>query len=1375
MSCIVPRTCTEVRQTDREHGEDVRSRPLSVFRSVPAYVLLGDPGSGKTTSFDAEVTALGDEACLVSARDFLAFDPDAHPEWRGRTLFIDGLDEVRAWSADARTPFDALRGRLDTLGRPRFRLSCREADWLGTNDRINLAKLSPDADMTVLRLDPLAEDDSERILNARSGIEDVGSFMVTAKEKGVAGFLDNPQCLTMLADVVTSSGGWPESRLQLFEKACRLALREQNLEHRAVAEGASSPAAIPEDDLLDAAGRLCAVLLVSGAVGFSAAPRREAADYPALSRCAGGQAQWARRAASTKLFKAVAEGRFRPVHRHVAEFLAGKHLASVIDGKEQGGRRGRHALPARRILALITSHDGGVITELRGLSAWIAALCRSARNEFIERDPIGVGLYGDIAEFALREKCDLLASLERTKSRLHLNRASGATAAFASLATSAMQPAIGEILGNADREPEHQSFVGFLLDVLLQAPILPGLADALLAIVSDGQWRSNVNALALRAFLHHCPDGAAKTARLETLLADVHAGVISDPKEELRGILLSSLFPRNVPPSEVWRYLVATEDTKKVIGSCWEFWFQRIPDESSDEEVVELLDGLGQCLSDVRSALDRWYVRQTPMRLVARALDLRGDAIDVGRLYDWLSAGAVAVPDGRWEHEHLEAARAIRLWLESRPDVQKAVLMEGLRRCPASVEFSRQAFDVRNCLYGACRPPDYGLWCLGQAVSIADTGLQVAEYLLCEAFRALRDADGNAGLSLGVVAAHVRQNEKLRPVWDLMSSPPDWSEEKEVPGSYAEEQQQREDEWLAHVRSEAAALNENRAAPVLLHQIARAYFGDFMSFDAEGGPKGVAKLLRGDPELTWTALAALKGTIDRPDVPTLEEILDLRARNRFHYLTWPFLAGLAELERTSSEDASGWDEAQIRKALVFHFCYPNTDYSPKWYGRLLEKHPEIVADVLVTVAPSGFRDDGSDSAAFWDLAHNRAHAQVARLGSLRLLAAFPTRCTAKQLGSLDRLLRAALQYADEEELLALVDSRLRRRSMNDAQRVRWLACGGLAAPERFGSRLRDFVEGRERRTWHLVDFAFTENLTPAWRPVVARQGLELFIGLLAPFSDPDGGSRDGMTTPAMRASERVSTMIGELAALPDKDATRTLEELAAEPKMSRWRPALLHARNDQLVVFRDAAYRHPDVEQICRTLDAGPPANPADLAALVTDRLDELGDRIRNGNTDDWRQYWNEDRHGRPWKPKHEESCRDALLSDLGQSLPDELDAQPEGHYANDKRADIRISCRDFQIPVEIKKNSHPKLWSAMRAQLMAQYTRDSATDGYGIYLVLWFGEVDGHNTPPPPAGVRPDSPEAFKARLEEALTAEEARKISVCVIDVGAPAAKPQ
>ena len=76
---------------------------------------------------------------------------------------------------------------------------------------------------------------------------------------------------------------------------------------------------------------------------------------------------------------------------------------------------------------------------------------------------------------------------------------------------------------------------------------------------------------------------------------------------------------------------------------------------------------------------------------------------------------------------------------------------------------------------------------------------------------------------------------------------------------------------------------------------------------------------------------------------------------------------------------------------------------------------------------------------------------------------------------------------------------------------------------------------------------------------------------------------------------------------------------------------------------------------------------------------------------------------------------------------------------------------------------------------MIAQYTHDPATDGYGVYLVLWFGEVDGHRTPPPPSSVRPDSSEALKARLEEAMTPEEARKIAVCVLDVSAPSAKPQ
>ena len=135
MSIIVPRTCTEISAGNEDQHREKESRPLEAFQDAPAYVLLGDPGAGKTTAFEAEREALEERACLITARDFLTFDLQSHPEWLDKTLFIDGLDEIRVGADDARTPFDQIRGRLDELGKPRFRLSCRERTGWGQTIR----------------------------------------------------------------------------------------------------------------------------------------------------------------------------------------------------------------------------------------------------------------------------------------------------------------------------------------------------------------------------------------------------------------------------------------------------------------------------------------------------------------------------------------------------------------------------------------------------------------------------------------------------------------------------------------------------------------------------------------------------------------------------------------------------------------------------------------------------------------------------------------------------------------------------------------------------------------------------------------------------------------------------------------------------------------------------------------------------------------------------------------------------------------------------------------------------------------------------------------------------------------------------------------
>ena len=279
MTVRVARTCTEIRD-DRQSGESERpggdsiewqgwpgapgsgagsdgSHPLVDFRESHACVLLGAPGAGKTTELRYEAECTGGH--YVTVRDFLTFDH--RPEWRGATLFIDGLDEIRAGSSDGRTPLDGIRRSLEFFGRPRFRLSCREADWFGADDRIHLEMVSRDGQVKVLRLDSLSDDGIREILNRHAGIDSPEEFITAARERGIDSLLANSQNLEMLADAV-AGGTWPDSRMGAFELACKRLVREPNPGHRL-----ANPNDPPASELLDAAGRVCALQLICGLKG----------------------------------------------------------------------------------------------------------------------------------------------------------------------------------------------------------------------------------------------------------------------------------------------------------------------------------------------------------------------------------------------------------------------------------------------------------------------------------------------------------------------------------------------------------------------------------------------------------------------------------------------------------------------------------------------------------------------------------------------------------------------------------------------------------------------------------------------------------------------------------------------------------------------------------------------------------------------------------------------------------------------------------------------------------------------------------------------------------------------------------------------------
>ena len=1159
-----------------------------------------------------------------------------------------------------------------------------------------------------------------------------------------------------------------ESR-RTFERACRWTVEETNEEHRIALDARH----VPWDELVDAAGRLCAALLLADCDGCALRPPASNARHPVLDRCVEvpeGAAESAvvaartgpgsavfLRALATRLFTSPDGERFSPVHRHVAEFLAARHVARLIED----------GLPVRRVLALIAGGDGKVVTPLRGFAGWLAALCgRSAdRRELIDRDPVGVAVYGDARGFPPDDKRRLLEVLHREASQLaEFPSASGAGA----FVTADLDPLLREILSEPRRDSEHQRFVYFVLSAA--AGPLPAAAELLLGIVRDDGRDPDVRAAALQAFIRTAPDGQETGAALVVLLNEVHRGDVSDPADELRDMLLAHLFPGRLPASRVLDYLTDRPGRKS-------FWHS-LPARATEGDVAVLLDHLVHCrgapdpaaAGPGREAMEPALTGLNTMDLLVRGLESAGDALEAGRLWDWLGAGLISRPyaeslallDDETGDGNGSPVPRVRAWLAARPDRQKVIFAEGLRRwtaagCPGGGPRVDERF------YEADPPPDLACWCVDEARGAADP--RAADWLLGRAVRAVVAGAGAAGLSVDGLRERTSGHDGLRrQLQDMLASSVDAGRSARRQTWLARDEQRRQP-LLQAVRAQEPALRENRCPPALLRPLAAAWFGLLPEIAGDEARTRLSNLLAPDTGLVDAALAGLRGAPARADVPAAEDIIRRGAEGEEYHLALPVLAGMAALDAAQPDGPLPLDEPPLRSALAFH-CTTPVAAADRWYRRVVRLRPAIVADVLRRHGAAELRRGSASCPAIYALAHNEDHREVAARAALPLLRSFPTRCRNAQVGALTSLLWAALRWVDRSKLSRLIEQKLGARSMNNAQRTPWLAAGLVTEPERWRSPLEAFVKGREARIRQLAAFFMTGD-DPRLSHELRVPELALLIRLLGPVFGPSRARGFGHLSLALEASIGIGVLLDRLATSPDRAARDALEELSSDPELSAWRDALGRARDKQRVVRRDAAYRPPGIEEVCRTLANGPPANAGDLAAQLVDRLQEIAAEVRTGNANGWRLFWNE-KQRLPVTPRHEDWCRDALLPLLRDRLPRGVDAQPEGRYANDRRADVRVACGDFQVPIEIKKSSHRDLWSAMRDQLLAHYTQDPATDGYGIYLVFWFGT---DSTPPPPDGPPPRSGRELERRLSESLSAAEARRIAVRVIDVARPA----
>jgi hypothetical protein len=361
-----------------------------------AIVILGEPGLGKTWL----LRQLADKPGFIfrSASSFVHHPNPAGLVPTGTTILVDGLDELAAVN-DA-DPVNRVLGKLIEAGCPPFMLTCRAAEWNSTiaSQDISDAYGAPPLQVSIA---PFSRDDAVAFLVANELVPQKAAKVVEHLDKrSMTEFYCNPLTLKLLTQTIKDKDSLPESRAALIDEATRLMWREHDDRHTD-----SALANLDEEAALTAAGLISAVFVLTGAEFISNKPSNAtdastilASDLRSLP---GGD--HASIIVGTRLFPPVPseDGRFKPIHRAVAEFLGAKWLAKFSTDD----------LACERLQSALVIF-GGVPSSLRGIHAWLARDKRFTAR-VIEKDAYGLLRYGDADNLDASEGRLLLKQLTK--------------------------------------------------------------------------------------------------------------------------------------------------------------------------------------------------------------------------------------------------------------------------------------------------------------------------------------------------------------------------------------------------------------------------------------------------------------------------------------------------------------------------------------------------------------------------------------------------------------------------------------------------------------------------------------------------------------------------------------------------------------------------------------------------------------------------------------------------------------------------------------------------------------------------------------------------------------------------------------------------
>lgn len=1006
----------------------------------------------------------------------------------------------------------------------------------------------------------------------------------------------------------------------------------------------------------------------------------------------------------------------RPVHRIVAEYCAGNYLAKRLTSID-------NPLSLLKILSIIAPNNI-VRDELRGLFAWMTVLSENQRiqEELIDLDPYAILSNGDPALLLPCSKKKLLSKLKVLNQEDPYFRRSDRWRSF-SISGFFTDELLDELKSLLSPDNSDGDLQGLLLELLIDSPIVSKLTNELKSIVCNVSFKSKYirrlagkclakikesNYREIWEYLIEARDNTSLAIVADMMAKSNTEFEIDDYIKFLR--ICSDLYPTD--------YRI-----ESVIGE--RFFIKRFIQKLSFALVVPLLNELSANLS---CSCQRKYncqcrvgISKIISMLLDRYFELVQEPWDPEKIWEWTKN--LYFQNAATKKESL----SIKILSEN----------DELRQNIIRIAFGN-IFDYKSIyetIFYIFERGHSGLnFQLQDYKYIVDLAFDTDNVELWSNFMARHNFYGHKGpnqLRQYMRMQALEKNAFLR-VWYRKNIEDKKSYKRNI-YRYSRKKRYRErNKKQRNIRyKNIKYIQENRS---LIES--GKHFGYLFKF-SEIILLEPNKIIEefGDEQLVRNALYNCLDYI-QPNIPSLSKLAELQCQSKS--LNLEFILYAACLEILKRDGTLNSVSAEILTAL-------RTNLSSYWLGvnfddrdrlkqevdRCLFSNPADAENFLRKyIEPQLACMECKSSQVNW-LADDETFKFLQTTLPLEWLEDFPDMNFSAQ----KELLKLAIQFGDREKLKEIVqqycENLLNINPTLEEEDIKskrnfWFAHAFYLLDENYEIFWQELIKDvnsifiSEEHFGSFGDYTRWIMLSPVKIELILNAFIEQWEEVDLPTSY-------GSDSPDSEKAYRfLCGLISKLEGIYEDNLVPVIERLLQDARYIKFHTSLRSIRFNYLCKLAIQDFQMPTADQVANFLERNEIISVENLRAVILEELRNYQKDLDGHDITTKSIFY----HGEIniQNRVDENTATQRIAERLRLRLENQqVNIMREGYMKDNNRCDLvfskLINGKTKILPVEVKGQWHPKLYSAFDSQLERLYTIHPDADGQGIYLVLWFGK----------------------------------------------------